>query len=204
MEPELITRVRGRSEYSTHPLFPAASVSIEAVTYAFHGRETGSFLQVARGRVCPYKQQGNACAPHGCNGIRLITNLKTKDMKITQETKDKLEALKKTPVECDVFEKMKNNVYIVRGVELLSINDMVFSDLKLSRIMSILSMFDFCLRSERIVLNMNEAEMALFKSYANIMYESRYSDLAYKMLREDIERIDSLYNSGGYFVVDCC
>lgn len=70
MEPELITRVHGRSEYSMHPLFPAASVSIEAVTYAFHGRETGSFLQVARGRVCPYKQQGNACAPHGCNGVR--------------------------------------------------------------------------------------------------------------------------------------
>lgn len=125
-------------------------------------------------------------------------------MKITQETKDKLEALKKTPIECDVFEKMKNNIYIVRGVELLSINDMVFSDMKLSRIMSILSMFDFCLRLERIVLNVNEAEMALFKSYANIMYESRYSDLAYKMLREDIERIDNLYNSGGYFVVDCC
>lgn len=125
-------------------------------------------------------------------------------MKITQEMKDKLEALKKTPVECDVFERMKNNIYIVRGVELLSINDMVFSDLKLSRIMSILSMFDFCLRSDRIVLNVNEAETALFKSYANIMYESRYSDLAYKMLREDIERIDNLYNSGGYFVVDCC
>lgn len=125
-------------------------------------------------------------------------------MKITQETKDKLEALKKIPVECDVFERVKNNIYIVRGVELLSMNDMAFSDMKLSRIMSILSMFDFCLRSDRIVLNVNEAETALFKSYANIMYESRYSDLAYKMLREDVERIDSLYNSGGYFVVDCC
>lgn len=125
-------------------------------------------------------------------------------MKITQEMKDKLEVLKKTPVECDVFEKAKNNVYIVRGVELLSINDMAFSDMKLSRIMSILSMFDFCLRSNRIVLNVNEAEMALFKSYASIMYESRYSDLVYEMLKDDIKRINALYNSGGYFVVDCC
>lgn len=202
MEPELITRVCGRSEYSTHPLFPAASVSIEAVTYTFHSRETGSFLQVARGRVCPYKQQGNACAPHGCNGIRLITNLKIKDMKITQETKDKLEALKKTPVECDRFERAKNNIYIIKNIELLSMNEMIFIDQKMARIMSILSMFDFYERSNRIVLNIEDAEMALFKSYASAMYRSRYADSVYKLLKEDIERINTLYNSGAYFVVD--
>lgn len=123
-------------------------------------------------------------------------------MKITQETKDKLEALRKTSAECDVFKKVKNNIYIVNGIELLSMNDMTFSDLKLSRIMSILSMFDFCLGSDRIVLNEYEAETALFKSYANIMHESRYSDMAYKMLREDARRIEALYDSGGYFVVD--
>ena len=116
--------------------------------------------------------------------------------------KDELEALKKIPVECDVFKRVKNNIYIVNGVELSSMNDMTFSDMKLSRIMSILSMFDFCLGSDRIVLNEYEAETALFKSYANIMHESRYSDMAYKMLREDAQRIEALYDSGAYFVVD--
>lgn len=122
-------------------------------------------------------------------------------MKITQETKDKLEALKKTPIECDEFERTKNNIYIIKNVELLSMNEMIFIDQKIARIMSILSMFDFYARS-RIVLNIEDAETALFKSYANAMYKSRYADSVYKLLKEDIERIDALYNSGAYFVVD--
>lgn len=122
-------------------------------------------------------------------------------MKITQETKDKLEALKKAPVECDVFERAKNNIYIIKNVELLSMNEMIFIDQKMARIMSILSMFDFYTRS-RIVLNIEDAEMALFKSYASAMHRSRYADSVYKLLKEDIERINTLYNSGAYFVVD--
>lgn len=122
-------------------------------------------------------------------------------MKITQEMKDKLEALKKTLVECDEFERAKNNIYIIKNIELLSMNEMIFIDQKMARIMSILSMFDFYTRS-RIVLNIEDAEMALFKSYASAMYRSRYADSVYKLLKEDIERINTLYNSGAYFVVD--
>lgn len=123
-------------------------------------------------------------------------------MKISQETKDKLEALKKIPVKCDEFKRAKNNIYIIKNVELLSIDEMTFIDQKMARIMSILSMFDFHAELNRIVLDIEDAEMALFESYADVMYKLRYTDSVYKFLKEDIERINALYNSGAYFVVD--
>lgn len=123
-------------------------------------------------------------------------------MKISQEMKDELEALKKVPVRCDEFKRAKNNIYIIKNVELLSMDEMTFIDQKMARIMSILSMFDFCAKSSRIVLDIEDAEMALFESYANVMYKLRYTDSIYKFLKEDIERINALYNSGAYFVVD--
>lgn len=123
-------------------------------------------------------------------------------MKISQQMKDELEALKKVPVKCDEFKRAKNNIYIIKNVELLSMDEMTFIDQKMARIMSILSMFDFRAESSRIVLDIEDAEMALFESYADVMYRLRYTDSIYKFLKEDIERINTLYNSGAYFVVD--
>lgn len=123
-------------------------------------------------------------------------------MKISQEMKDELEALKKVPVKCDEFKKAKNNIYIIQNVELLSMDEIAFIDKKMARIMSILSMFDFHAESNRIVLDIEDAEMALFESYADVMYKLRYTDSVYRFLKEDIEQINALYNSGAYFVVD--
>lgn len=116
--------------------------------------------------------------------------------------KDELEALKKIPVKCDEFKRAKNNIYIIKNMELLSMDEMIFVDQKMARIMSIFSMFDFHAESSRIVLDIEDAEMALFESYSDMMYKLRYTDSIYKFLKEDIERINALYNTGAYFVVD--